>query len=325
VKTKKGGESKKGGRKQSRGEETPKFCLHYRLTKLRFSKKGARQNDSHYFRAHVRSSWYLELIQELVGVSGFIQGNVSLPVSMYWCNHDIGRSKGETEITKGGRKMSEEKKRVLDEEFHVVDVPSRLFFPALGLRINNFIDRITSSYRRSVGIGKEEAIHIYWKKANISQLEGDYEEAVFVLKRLVQLKPRDAEVYYVLGLNFEKMAQYEESAKCYQNTIKLEPEHAEAYLRLGMILSQIESNGESIPFLERAIELNPNNSEAHFRLGLAYDKTKDYESAVDSFKQAIKIDPWFAKAHKCLGFTYDSMGKHDESVGCFKKAIELEE
>jgi len=158
------------------------------------------------------------------------------------------------------------------EEFHTVaELPGGLFFPALWLRIGSLVDGITSAYRRWVGIDIDDAVNIYWKRANIAQLRGEYDEAVAILKRLARLEPRDAEVHYVMGLNFEKMCKYEEAVRCYQDTVRLRPGHADACLRLGIVLSQSDFDGEAIPYLKRAVELNSGSKEAFFYLGMAYD------------------------------------------------------
>jgi len=198
------------------------------------------------------------------------------------------------------------------------------FVQALGMKAGNFVDSVTSAYRRAVGLTREDKVNFLCQKAKKAELAGDYENARIVYMSLMAYEPENAELRYLSARNCEKLDMYEEAVEYYREAIKLKADFPEAYMGLGLLLGKLDFNEDAIKFLERAVKLCPDDCEAHFRLGLCYDKEKKYKKAVSSFKKAIKIDPWHARAYKSMGFTYETMGKHDESVKCFKKALELE-
>lgn len=65
----------------------------------------------------------------------------------------------------------------------------------------------------------------------------DYARATLEYRNAVQVRPKDAEPYYRLGLLFEKMGNPRDAVTAYRQALQLSPQHAGAQLRLAGLMA----------------------------------------------------------------------------------------
>jgi tetratricopeptide (TPR) repeat protein len=136
-----------------------------------------------------------------------------------------------------------------------------------------------------------EALH---ETARSFMREGDFENALVVLNKALQLQPNDIELlkdqafvlylkrdfagaidsskkiisrpdadvqsYQILGLAYKAIAEYKESDKMYREALKRFPKSGVLYSEYGDLLSQVNDPAASIKEWEKGIEVDPNYS-----------------------------------------------------------------
>ncbi|MDX6497583.1 MAG: protein O-GlcNAc transferase [Blastocatellia bacterium] len=183
---------------------------------------------------------------------------------------------------------------------------------------------------------------------------GRYEEAQADLRRVVSLKPANAEYQVNLGYVLWKLGRADEAVAAERAALKLDPQNATAHYQLGRFLLRLGEHkdlNEAISELRRALELDPRQYEVRFELIAAYRELgdlaqaaaqldvlqesrptdprvfyvtglldadrKDLNSAVRNFNEAIKRDPTLYGAWQDLGVAYVKAGHWNDAVRVF--------
>jgi hypothetical protein len=120
----------------------------------------------------------------------------------------------------------------------------------------------------------------------------EFEAAVRVCQRALELDPAYAQAYSYLGMAYKELGEDEAAMVAFQRAVDLRPgDYPWNWVNIGMLLLETGRYDESIRALEQALGLLPNDSWAHTCLGKAYLKRGETEKAAALFKKAIEFDP----------------------------------
>ena len=139
--------------------------------------------------------------------------------------------------------------------------------------------------------------------------------------KLVQ-KP-DFHSYAQLGIQAQESGDYEKAIEMFKKSIELDNSYFKAWLNLGACLINLDRLEEAQVALQNAIGLNPEDHSAHNNLGIVYSKLNKPSLAIEEFLVAIRLNPRNASTYLNLGLVNDSIGAKDRAYEAFKKAIEL--
>jgi tetratricopeptide (TPR) repeat protein len=151
--------------------------------------------------------------------------------------------------------------------------------------------------------------------------QGRHNEAVVLLRRAVELRPRFGGAHLNLGNAWKALRQFEEAQASYRAAIAVQPEFAHAHFNLANTLVTLEKHEEAIDHFEQALRLQPNNAAAFNNLGNALMALKRHEAAAGAFHKALKLQPGYAGSHNNLGLALNALGRHDEALEQFRAAI----
>lgn len=90
------------------------------------------------------------------------------------------------------------------------------------------------AYQKSIAI-KPKA-DSYTNLAVVVAMQGDYERAVLLLQKAIEIDPAYFGAWYNLALAHETIGNRKEAVRLYEETIRRDPGYADAYYRLGRIL-----------------------------------------------------------------------------------------
>ena len=119
---------------------------------------------------------------------------------------------------------------------------------------------------------------------------GFNEEAEGNLRYLIKYFPDDAELYYNLGIVYEKLKDFEKARDCYQKAVELSPQE-DFYYNLGDVLVELKEWDEAILAFRKVLETDPNDGNSYFNLGLCYFHKEEKNLATDCFQKAVSINP----------------------------------
>jgi tetratricopeptide (TPR) repeat protein len=129
---------------------------------------------------------------------------------------------------------------------------------------------------------------------------GQYEKALELFKKAIDLDPAMTEAYNNLGLTYTEINEEEKATEAFKTAISLSPELAAAYNNLGYVFYRLGSYREAIEMYNEAIGRSNDSSSAYTNLGNAYYKLEKIEDAIDAWKKALALDPANEKARRNL-------------------------
>jgi len=133
----------------------------------------------------------------------------------------------------------------------------------------------------------------------------------------------DFHSYAQLGIQAQEKGDYEEAINLFKKSIELNEGYYKAWLNLGACYLKLSILNEAEKVLHQSVTLNPSDYSAHNNLGIVYSKLNKPEMAIKEFLMAIKLNPKNASTYFNLGLANDSIGSKDKAYEAFKKAIEL--
>jgi len=140
--------------------------------------------------------------------------------------------------------------------------------------------------------GKEATLKEYWTNAQLGYSynnHGEPDKAKEVLKRCVQLNPKNVCAYIELGWSYWSEAKYDKAEE----------------------------------ILKEAAEVNPENVRVYINFGLIYKEQGKFDKAEEMFKKSLKIDPKSEWACASLMRLYREQGKQDELRKMLRENIQL--
>jgi len=151
----------------------------------------------------------------------------------------------------------------------------------------------------------------------------DYERAITLLKRAVELSPKDGTAWNNLGRAYWHLRQPDAAIEAYRKQIEINPYDAYAYNNLGLVYADRGDYAEAEKSYRKQIEINPLDKFAHTNLGKLYVLQRDYVKALPELEQAATLTPDDAALQVQLGKAYLELHRKDEATTAFARAVEL--
>ena len=129
---------------------------------------------------------------------------------------------------------------------------------------------------------------------------GFNEEAESNLEYLCKYFPEDAELFYNLGIVYEKLKKFDKAKEVYQKAIEISPEE-DFYYNLGEVLVDLQEWDEAEKCFKKVLQTDANDGNCYFNLGLCYYNKEQKNQALDCFQKAVNINPKDVYAYFYLG------------------------
>ena len=120
---------------------------------------------------------------------------------------------------------------------------------------------------------------------------GLHREAIPILRKVLEARPRSSEAYYNLALAHASLGRPVEAVPYLRRAVDSRPEFYEARMMLGNLLAQSGDHEEAIPHLRVAVNIRPDNGKLLALLGLQYMQGRYYKEAVKSLQRAADLEP----------------------------------
>ncbi len=119
-----------------------------------------------------------------------------------------------------------------------------------------------------------------------------------LLLQALQIDPRNAQAYFLLGRLYQSQNSLEAAEQAYRNGIQLAPKAPQAvtaYSALGDIYQKSNRLPEAIAMTQKAVELAPDIWVNHLNLALLYQRTNRLADAMSEAQLAYNLAPGDAK------------------------------
>lgn len=152
---------------------------------------------------------------------------------------------------------------------------------------------------------------------------GNYAQAVTLLKRVVELEPKDRTAWNNLGRAYVALRQVAPAIDAFQKQIEVNPYDQFAYNYLGLAYaSEREYDKAEAAFLKQ-LEVNPLDKFTPSSLGALYLDRRNYEKAAEQFEKGIALDPESSWLHYQAGKSYLHLKQVDKATAAFDRAVSL--
>ena len=155
-------------------------------------------------------------------------------------------------------------------------------------------------------------------------LLGEHGRAQTQLRRLIEQRPRDAELAYMLALSFSQSGALPEAEAEINRAIDLHPDMAKAYNLRGIVRRGLCRLRDSIADFHHALMLQPDMPEVIGNLANSLSIHSQGEEAMQALKRGLEIAPDNVNLlHRYAGLNGD-MGRPDVAADAFGRILALE-
>lgn len=117
--------------------------------------------------------------------------------------------------------------------------------------------------------------------------------AQYYYKRLLDLQPRNADVWYKLGVHYMEKDEINRAIEAYTEATLINPKHADAFYNLGYIFTvMVPDYREALDYYTKSLKAQPeNNYKAHYGRGYAYEMLGDVVKAEKEYRKTLALLP----------------------------------
>lgn len=166
---------------------------------------------------------------------------------------------------------------------------------------------------------KQEAVHLLDKGSERAK-QGEYQKAVGIYSRVLELDPSNVEARRNLGMAFMELGELEKAREHLIEAATLDPNDAWSYVVLGNILARDENKWDAAEhFYRKALALKPDDGWALNSIGAIYTERKKYDEAVEWFDKAIAANPKFANPYYGRAHAFVGQGKPEAAMASIEE------
>ena len=172
----------------------------------------------------------------------------------------------------------------------------------------------------------------YDERAHQLYNEGQYEEALTVLREGLALYPNAVELH--VGVGYARLAreEYAWARRAFEEALVLEPEHEDGLAGLGETLLKFGQPDAALRCFHRTLELGYADDidlmlqvgRTLFREASVREERRLFEEARHFFDVATEQAPEMAEAVACVGYVLHRLGDDDGAVKQLRRALQLD-
>jgi tetratricopeptide (TPR) repeat protein len=161
-----------------------------------------------------------------------------------------------------------------------------------------------------------------FSKANKASEKKNYDQAISLLRQIVESDPADFPAWQELGTMYFIEKNFADAEEAFSQAIKTHANYELALISLGRLRIARKNFGGAIEVLTQAVKVQSTSSQANYFLGEAYLQVKLGSKAVPYLNEAIKLDPvGMADAHLRLAALYNARDLKDKAAAEYSEFL----
>ncbi len=163
---------------------------------------------------------------------------------------------------------------------------------------------------KAKGVTPGEKLLVKWM---ISTNQGHFLPAIAAMNDLLAAYPRDAQLHYEAGLWLQSQGDYEGAVKLTRRALEIDPNFSGALNTLGYDLALLHDYDQAIFYLRRYVEAEPDDPNPHDSLAEILQQAGRLQESLAEYHEALKLDPSFFTSQLGLGNDYALLGDEDRA------------
>jgi protein O-GlcNAc transferase len=157
----------------------------------------------------------------------------------------------------------------------------------------------------------------------IKASEAKYTEAANFFGRAARISPNDASIQFNLAKALTDSGNDKAAIAHHKKAVALTPKDPDAWLSYGIAVSNLGRYEDALVYFNKALSLNPNSAEAWSWKGATMLELKRFDQAITLNDKALSLNPNLAEAWSCKGATMHELKRFDEAIANYGKALSL--
>jgi tetratricopeptide (TPR) repeat protein len=154
-----------------------------------------------------------------------------------------------------------------------------------------------------------------FRKATEASAKKKFDEAIVLLRRIVETDPNDFPAWTELGTAYFIQKNFDEADRAFTEALRRNADFAVALISLGRVRIVRKDFIGAVEVLTHAVQVQPTSPQANYFLGEAYLQQKLGSKAVPYLNAAITLDPvGMAEAHLRLAALYHARNLRDKAA-----------
>jgi Tfp pilus assembly protein PilF len=175
-------------------------------------------------------------------------------------------------------------------------------------------DEIVISFPEEPDSKKEEARRLADRAVKRAS-EGNYEKAIGIYKRVLELQPSFHSARRDLAMAYVEVGDVESATNHLIEVLRLDPKDAWSWVVLANLYIREKGDPDTgEKFLRKALEIQPNDAWALNSLAAVYQKKGQTDQAVKCFEQAIQANPDFANPYYGRAVAFAESNEPEKAV-----------
>src|SRR6056297_891537 len=163
-------------------------------------------------------------------------------------------------------------------------------------------------------------LYLYRRTSNSDWIQ----PAVENIEKAIEITDEYSPVYTTYGLLLIETGEYEEALKMLNRALEIDPVNFEAYRGKARAYLAQQRTEEAEATYKKAIEMKPDYWAGYAELGVFYYGNGRFEEAAEQFKIVTELTPNNAGAYRNLGGIYYYLGRQQEAMEAFHNSISIE-
>ncbi len=219
------------------------------------------------------------------------------------------------------------KKALLTTKYGVQQHPNAVSLPlkrAQLLAAYNRTDEALHELNRAEGLDPYNE-ELYISRGMIFSKKGLAHQAIRMFERALELADTPpADVYMLLGNEYQNLKQYEEAIEFYKLALHEDGEDELALYNIAYCYDLIDNNRYSIEFFQEFLEENPYSEIGWYQYAVSWHNEGILDEALSTVEYSILIDDGFAAAYHEKASILEDMEDYEQAINVYKELIELD-
>ena len=180
---------------------------------------------------------------------------------------------------------------------------------------------IFSSCQKKLEIDPGVAALIF--QAESAYRTGYYNAALTLSDSVITISPNVADIYFLRGRVFTKLARLEKAETSYLRVLQLDPNYQGAWFNIGTNSLRQDKLPEAISYYKKEQQTYP-SATTMVQIGKIYADMGKVDSATYAYEKAIEIDTKNASAYMRLGHLYKDSGDITKAIKYTTSGVNLD-
>ncbi len=169
---------------------------------------------------------------------------------------------------------------------------------------------------------RREAFILMGEAMDAAMMLRDYDRAVNLFTRAIQLDPRNAEIYHNRGMAYAYLRRWREAIDDFTRALQYEP-HPSSYEQRGNVYGSMGDKRAARQDWEHALRMDARRVLPLLNLGWLAFEERNLNEALDYLNRALQVEPTMAQAYLHRAKVYYEMGDQARTFSDLQHAKEL--